>query len=212
MHSIKDIRENYKGFDDSKIENIAKNESKRLRKEVLEILKSEIEKRNLDQRLITWVDAETNTLTDFERKTLTDKILNLNCPNCGNKYNKLSGQKLTTIISFIIYSSKNTKKRILCDSCAKKNRIESLLTTGILGWWSLKGLIVTPYTIINEIINISFHKEKISDGIINEFLEQNNGMIRLHGMDNKNLSDLILWHNNDYEIIEMDEQSEKENE
>ena len=48
MYSIEEIRENYKEFSDSKIENIARNESKGLRKEVLGILKDEIEKRNLD--------------------------------------------------------------------------------------------------------------------------------------------------------------------
>ena len=58
MYSIDEIRKNYKEFSDSKIENIAKNESKGLRKDILGILKGEIEKRNLDKNLISGVEAE----------------------------------------------------------------------------------------------------------------------------------------------------------
>ena len=63
MYSVKEIRENYKGFSDSEIENIARNESKGLRKEVLGILKQEIEKHLLfgywDKE---WVEEKLNSV------------------------------------------------------------------------------------------------------------------------------------------------------
>jgi len=208
MYSVEEIRENYKGFSDSKIENIARNESKGLRKVVLGILKMEIEKRNLDESLITWVDAETNTLTDFEKQSLIKKIENLKCPNCEQKRSKLIGQEFNTVVSVILWCNDITEKRILCYYCGRNKKFKSFLITGFVGWWSRRGILLTPYTLIKDTINIFFQK-KINDRIIEEFIEQNNGLFRLHGAENESLSNLISWHNNDYEIQETEEESEK---
>ncbi|MDY0779171.1 hypothetical protein [Tenacibaculum sp. IB213877] len=209
MYSIEEIKENYKGFSDSKIENIARNESKGLRKEVLGILKEEIEKRNLDERLITWVDAETNTLTDFEKQTLIRKIENLKCPNCGLKESKLTGQEFNTIVSVILFCNDTTENRILCLNCGRNKKIKSFLINVFAGWWSRRGILLTPYTLIKDTINL-FYKKKINNRIIAEFIEQNNGMFRLHGTDDETLFGLISWHNNDYEILETEEENNNE--
>lgn len=209
MYSIKEIKENYKRFSDSKIENIARNESKGLRKEVLGILKEEIEKRNLDERLITWVDAETNTLTDFEKQTLIRKIENLKCPNCGLKESKLIGQEFNTIVSVILFCNETTEIRILCENCGRNKKIKSFAINVLAGWWSSRGILLTPYTLLKDTINL-FYKKKINDRIVSEFIEQNNGMFRLHGTDDETLFRLISWHNNDYEILETDEETENE--
>ena len=74
MFSVEDIRENYKRFPDAKIENIARNESKGLRKEVLSVLKDEIIRRQLNLSLISWIDAETKSFEGLERKNLIQKI------------------------------------------------------------------------------------------------------------------------------------------
>lgn len=203
MYSIEEIRENYKGFSDSKIETIARNESKGLRKEVLRILKEEIEKRNLDKRLITWVNAETNALTDFEKQTLIRKIENLKCPYCGLKENKLIGQEFNTIVSVILFCNDTTENRILCSKCVRNKKIKSFLINVLAGWWSRRGFFLTPYTLIKDTINL-FYKKKINDRIIAEFIEQNNGMFRLHGTDDQTLFGLISWYNNNYEIPATD--------
>lgn len=209
MYNVEEIRENYKGFSDSKIENIARNESKGLRKEVLGILKEEIEKRNLDERLVTWVDAETNTLTDFEKQSLIRKIENIKCPNCGLKETKLIGQEFNTIVSIILLCNETTENRILCSNCGRNKKIKSFVINLLAGWWSRRGILLTPYTLIKDTINL-FFKKKINDRIIAEFIELNNGMLRLHGTDDETLFGLISWHNNDYEIPETEEENENE--
>ena len=83
------------------------------------------------------------------------------------------------------------------------------MTTFFIGWWSGRGILLTPYTLIKDTFNIFFQK-KINDRIIAEFIERNNGMFRLHGTDEENLFNLVLWHNNDYEIPETDENKEIE--
>lgn len=59
---------------------------------------------------------------------------------------------------------------------------------------------------VKDTINL-FYKKKINDRIINEFIEQNNGMLRLHGTDEEILFRLISLYNNDYEIPEIDEKT-----
>lgn len=203
MCRIEEIKENYKGFSDSKIENIARNESKELRKGVLGILKEEIEKRNLDKKLITWIDAETNTLSDFEKQTLLRNIENLKCPNCGLKENKLIGQEFNTIVSVILFCNNTTENRILCSSCSRNKKIKSFLINVFAGWWSRRGFLLTPYILIKDTINL-FYKKKINNRIIAEFIERNNGMFRLQGTDDETLFGLISWHNNDYKISETE--------
>jgi len=208
MYSIEEIRKNYKRFSDSQIENIAKNESKKLRKEVLGILKDEIKRRNLDERLITWIDVENKKLTDFEKQSLIRKIENLKCPYCGHKGNKLTGQEFNTIVSVFIFCDRTTENRILCSNCGRKKRIKTFIINILAGWWSTEGIFWTPYILIKDTINL-FFKKKISDRIINEFIEHYNGMFRLHGTDDETLFNLISLYNNDNEIEETDEENEQ---
>ena len=151
----------------------------------------------MDKRLITWVDAETNTLSEFEKQSLINKIENLKCPNCGRKRGKLIGQEFNTIISVIVWCNDVTEKKILCFYCGRNKKFKSYLTTGFAGWWSKRGVILTPYTLIKDTINVFFQK-KINDRIITEFIEQNNGLFRLHGTDDDNLFNLISLYNNEY--------------
>jgi len=55
-----------------------------------------------------------------------------------------------TIYSFIAYSQWSTKEGVFCKKHATSHGLNALLATGLLGWWSLRGLIFAPiYTFIN---------------------------------------------------------------
>ncbi|HHB51650.1 MAG TPA: hypothetical protein ENK75_01195, partial [Saprospiraceae bacterium] len=146
MIDIKEIEENYTRFSDSQIENIAAYESKGLRKEVLGILKKEIEKRELDKNLITWVEAETNSYKGMERESLKIKIQNLNCPKCSRKEDKLYGFEINRVISVLLLTYDTRKEKILCKSCGKKEKLYAILITFFAGWWSRRGILLTPLT------------------------------------------------------------------
>tara|TARA_R110000787_G_scaffold243400_3_gene349324 strand:+ start:922 stop:1560 length:639 start_codon:yes stop_codon:yes gene_type:complete len=211
MISIEEIKENYEKFSDSKIENIALSESKELRKEVLSILKDEILKRKLDPDLITWFEAETNTLTDFEKQSIKTKIENLKCPNCGLNHNRLLGQEFNSIVSFIIILNNSTRDRILCYNCGRNKKLISFLKTGLTGWWSARGFFLTPYTLLKEMVNV-FYQKKISDRILDSFIERHNGILRLKGTEKDELMNLVMWHNNDYYVSEEEEKEENQKE
>ena len=210
MISIEEIKENYKKFSDSKIENIALSESKELRKEVLSILKDEILKRKLDPNLVTWVDAETNTLTDFEKQSIKTKIENLKCPNCELKRSELKGWEINTVASFLITFRDSSNNRILCHYCGRNKKIISFLVTLIAGWWSRRGILRTPYILFKDIVNL-FYQRKISDKIIDELINVNNGMLKLGGTDSEQLVELVQWHNLDYLTLEIEDNEKPDN-
>jgi len=69
---IKNIKENYTKFDDEKIIRIAEKDFQSLRPEVLDILKSEINKRKLPNELIVKIDSEINS-SETKINELIDK-------------------------------------------------------------------------------------------------------------------------------------------
>jgi hypothetical protein len=199
MRTVEEIRANYKKFTDSKIEDLAKNESRSLRREILSVLKDEILERNLDPNLITWVDAENNLLTEFEKKNLKEKIKYLPCPTCSKKNGEIKAYEISTVVSYLIYCDDKTEIKITCKDCAKKYKLNAIIKTFFLGWWSKRGILSTPYTLIKELINFLFYKEKISTRIIDSFIDKNNGIFRLEGMENDTLISLIKFVNRDSE-------------
>ena len=196
IYNIDEIKKRYQDFSDTKIKRIALNESKQLTPDVREILKKEIQKRNLNDNLIAWIEAENNTFTDFEKQSLIRKIEHLTCPNCNKKRSTLIAWEFTTIVSIIVWHEKTSQNKILCKHCSNSQKIKSFLITGLAGWWSKSGLFFTPYALIKGLINMLFYQRKIHDRIITDFIEQNNGNIRLYGTNDENLFQLISKYNN----------------
>ena len=194
MYNIEEIRENYKNFYDEKIIQIARYESKGLRPEVLEILKNEIITRNLDLTLITWIEAESKQITDYEKEEIVRLIRALPCPTCKSTKEGLRGYEINTVISILINCIDTTETIFLCSHCGKKKKTTSIVKTLFLGLWSRRGIILTPYTLIKDFINL-FFTDKISNRIFEEFIEANIGRIRLRGMTENALSSLINNYN-----------------
>jgi hypothetical protein len=194
MYSVDEIRENYLKFEDFQIEKIARDESKTLRRDVLVVLKDEIERRNLDKSLITWVDAETQTFTDHEKVTLQRNLEKLDCSNCENKLQKLSGHRFTSLISAIIWCKQTDHKRILCNSCGRSEKFSAFFKTFLFGWWSKSGLFLTPFILLKSLFNPLF-KQKHHTYVLEDFIQKNNGLLRLHGLEGAPLQSIIKNYN-----------------
>ncbi|WP_299216652.1 hypothetical protein [uncultured Aquimarina sp.] len=190
MYTVDEIKNNYKKMSDSQIEKIALFESKGLRKDVINILRSEIKNRKLNSDLLNWVNAETKAFKEQEIIELKNKISNLTCPNCLNNTTKLSGFEINKIISFLVYSKETNQKKVLCKNCGNKEKTTSILQNLFFGWWSRNGILATPYLIIKDLINL-FYSEKISDRILVKMIEGNTGYFRMNGTEKEILSDFI---------------------
>lgn len=181
MWTVEEIRKNYKNFDDGKIKEIALN-PKGLRKEIIPILNEEIRNRNLDIQLIEWVNHETNKFEGLEKKNLLDQIKKLECSMCLVNSN-LYAYRFNTIISALITITDKTETLIICEQCAKTKRLNTMLKTFFLGWWSKRGILATPFTLISDLIRI-FRKKSESKEILDEFIENNTGLLRISIKEN----------------------------
>jgi hypothetical protein len=193
MWTVDEIKKSYKNFDDSKIKELALN-PKGLRKEIVPILNEEIKNRNLDIELIKWVNYETNTFEGIEKRNLIEKIRKSKCSLCSINSN-LSGYKFNTIISALIIVTDKTENQIICNDCAKSNRLKSMSTTFFLGWWSKRGIISTPFTLISDLIKI-FRKESESKEIFDEFIANNTGVLRVILEKENSLNEILAKFNN----------------
>ncbi len=194
MFSVEEIRENYKKLSNAEIEKLARYESKTLRREVLGILKDEIKLRNLSADLILWVDAETNTFTDLEKKILIQKIEKLPCPSCREQKTLLSGHTHTTIISMLIVCKQREHKKILCARCGRNEKFTALFKTFLFGWWSRTGFFLTPYLLLKSPFS-SFFKQKHHQLVLDDFLHKHNGILRLQGTESDVLEEIIKKYN-----------------
>lgn len=188
MLTINEIRENYKKFDDWKIKELALN-PRVLRKEIVPVLNEEILRRNLDVELIKWVNYETNTFEGLQRKNLIQKIRTSKCSCCFEK-SKLNGYEFNTITSALIFTKERKERQIICKDCAKSKRIKSMSTTFFLGWWSKKGFLSTPFTLITDLIRI-FRKEAEDAAVIDDFISNNTGKLRIALEDGHDLNRII---------------------
>ena len=171
------IKENYASFDDYKLEHLAKNEAAKLDSEVISILMAEIKKRGLDSNLEKGIEAQTKELTESEINELISKIINITCPACGQKNTPLVGSIIRTVRSFILLTYYEKTFFISCRSCAKNKKKMAMITTALLGWWGLAGIIRTPIALITTMKD-NKKQESISDEIITDFVIGNIGEIR----------------------------------
>lgn len=190
MLTPQELSEIYKDFDNEKIINLARFESKKLTDTAIPILKNEISKRQLDQKLIDWINLERNFFKGSELEILKTKIKHSKCSNCKIKNNNIKG--------FYIHNCSLTHNPreanlILCEECGKKFRNKNYIISATLGWVSPKGFIKVPFYFLEELFDIPFRKKQ-SERILNEFIFENTGSIRHLGIDK--IEQITEEHNN----------------
>ena len=102
---LNDIKENYKKFEDWKIEKIASEEAGSLRPEVLDILKTEIENRKLNLNLLDTIDAQTKEITESEFNDYYNVLRNHPCPKCESKTQKINATIVGRVVSMLILTN-----------------------------------------------------------------------------------------------------------
>lgn len=196
---LEQIKKNYAGFDDFKIEHLAKNEVGGLNPDVVPILIDEIKKRGLDINLINGIEVQTKELTEIEVNELKSKIINLPCPDCGQKTFPLIGSFIRTVKSFIIFTSYEKSPVIACQSCLNKRRKNAMISTFLLGWWGIPfGIFRTPIALIAN-LNDSKNQEVISEEIITSFAINNVGELKTNWEKENDLVEFIKHWN---ELVE----------
>ena len=189
------IRQSYSNFEDFKIEHIAKYEATGLAPEVLEILILEIQNRKLNLDLIKGIEAQTKKITENDVIEIKDKIVNLECPECGQNDTPLVGTIIHKVFSFIIFTSSREYPIITCEACAAKKRKDAFIFTAILGWWGVPfGIFRTPIALVRTYKDY-VNRKVISDAIISRFSIENIGEIKTNWEEKEKLVDFLRQEN-----------------
>ncbi len=191
---IEQIKKAYQRFEDEKIIKIAKEESKGLRKEVIPILMSEIETRQLDSRLREYVLANRRKLTSSEKEELRGRVKSSLCSFCRRKKD-LGGYRIVSITGIIIGTTLIERNLIVCKSCGEEKSRRSYRQTMILGWWSFWGMIQTSAELIIKAKNYITGEESANEAIIDDFLDENMIPIILNEDDEQIIKNLLVKHN-----------------
>jgi hypothetical protein len=85
-------------------------------------------------------------------------------------------------------------KQIICRNCAFKMELRSFFITLLLGWWSRRGLVWTPLTILCKIGNL-FIQKSISRDIIKDFIDNNTLYLRQYGTSENSLNTIVKEYN-----------------
>ncbi len=134
---LNDIRENYRNFDDWKIEKIATEEVNSLRPEVIDFLKDEIRKRNLNLNLIDSINSQTKELTDSEFNEYYNLLRNHPCPKCNSKTQKINASMIGQVVSILIITNYEKSLRIACSNCLDQMHNNANTKSALLGWWAI---------------------------------------------------------------------------
>jgi hypothetical protein len=193
MITLESIQENYQNYDDKKIVELAM-KPRGLRKDVIPILSNELTKRQLNPKLIKWVNYETNVFEGIERELLKHTITSSYCTECGVNTD-LKGYHFHTKMSFLVQIVNESVDKIICQECAKKERIKSMTTTFFLGWWSRRGILSTPFVLIDDLSKLLSVKKQ-SELILNEFIDTHTGVLRIFMEKKSDLTSLIKVFNN----------------
>ena len=194
---IEDIRENYKNYDDYMIEKIASKDANSLRPEALDILKSEINKRNLSADILNGIEIQSRTLTKEELAEYCDLIKNSTCPNCGSDSKKLSISMIGEVVSIIVISNYDKRIKIGCTECLNKMNTRAIIKSSILGWWGFPWGPI--YTIRSYIFNYGMrgnNKTEKPNGVFKDFVRSNIGFLETNRNNPNRISDFLAGVNN----------------
>ena len=134
-----------------------------------------------------------NELTT-EESALIKKIQALPCPSCHSQKRKLKGFETHQLLSAIYFFNHTCNHKILCANCGLKEKSKAFLISLLMGWWSKKGLKITPMILWKEIGSF-FKLKSTSNHIFIKLIRAKKGYLQRKGSDNKTLYQLIKSNN-----------------
>lgn len=196
MHTgidIEKVREHYREMRDEVLIKIATEEAAGMTVEAQQVIKEEIIRRKLDEKLIENVHAQNKIYTAEEIDQYCELVRNLDCPVCGKSASKLNGSQISSVFSFIVFTFWNTSVKIACPTCLDKANNSALSATKTWGWWGFpSGIIKTTRAIeINNKSKATNHLDTPNEHLKNFVLSK----IRefdAHQNDKQKLQQLIL--------------------
>lgn len=103
-----------------------------------------IRKRGVSDFQVEWVKNTFKPLDDMTIYRLIDRIRSSTCPFCKQQ-SGLQAECTYQVVSYFINSRVKVNAYFGCNECLKTERFAAYGLNMTLGWWSIKGLILTPF-------------------------------------------------------------------
>jgi hypothetical protein len=149
LPNLKELRQNYETFDDSKLIRLATEEASELRPEAVELLKQIIKERGLSVDILKGIGVQIQEIDDEKLLEYSELVRSLPCPVCKSTNEKLNATMTGSVISFIIITNYEKELKIACPNCLDKANNNAIIKSALLGWWGLPwGLIRTTQALL----------------------------------------------------------------
>lgn len=168
------VKKTYEKMDDQELIRIITQDAYGLTPEAQEIIKTEIAKRNIDQSIVSAIEAQNKVHSRQEIDEYCELLRGLNCPSCGSAFQKLNGTLIGEVTSYIFFTQYKKELKIACPGCLDKMVQNAFTRTGILGWWGIPwGIIKTMQALdLNAKSKRSHHEDGPNEFLISFVLER----------------------------------------
>ena len=165
-------RFDYSHLSDDQILRFATYESKDLIPEAFTVLYGELESRNLLEVLSTNGVKLVEPISKDDLQDLAIESLDSICPIC-NQVQGVNGLKVGRIIGVLIVTRFESEIVVGCRSCLQEEVKAANIYNLILGWWSIFGIFITPFTIISNWVKLRRLKEGVPSEEFRQYLKKN---------------------------------------
>lgn len=145
------FQEYYNKLTDEELIDFVKNESKDITPEAFYDLYQVVSFRGLLNIIREQGIRFEKPLSENELNDLSKKYMKSFCPIC-NEESTINAIKLETITGILIKTIFKSEIYIGCKNCLKNELMGSLSINLLSGWWSLFGIISTPFIILFNFI------------------------------------------------------------
>ena len=193
---IKFVEETYQRMSDEDLIRIATREASGMTPEAMEVIKSEINKRGLNENIIEAVLAQNKEYTIEEIDHYCDMVRELSCPICGETENRLNATITGEVISFVFFTSHTRKIKVGCPNCLDKLNDNALTKTALLGWWGIPwGIIKTVQYIVLNIDNKRLNHSLEHNDSLRSFTINCIGELELYKDNKEKLQNIVAIQN-----------------
>ena len=193
---IQYVQEIYQRMGDDELIRIATQDAYGLTPEAMEVVKAEIRKRRLDEKIIKGVEAQNKTYTIQEVDAYCDVVSKLSCPICGNSTERLNATMTSEVMSFLFFTQYRKKIKIGCPHCLDKANENALIKSAVLGWWGFPwGIIRTPQAISLNLKSKKTNHLPEHSNYLRTFVLGTIGEIETYKSDRQKLQQVILRQN-----------------
>ncbi len=95
-----------------------------------------------------------DTLPSEQVTAIATEFFHGECPRCHQTAKGVDIRRHHRLLSAVFFQTYGTGQSVCCRSCATKMQLGSLGFTFLLGWWSPRGIFMTPIWIGKNVVEL----------------------------------------------------------